>query len=91
MSDRYMKKQLQSHPLGIAQKILIEQLNKYNIPIIFAPREFQSSNICSNCGVYKDIKSYKNFYCSNCNISIDRDINAAINLKKWYLSNYSNS
>ena len=85
MSDSYMKRQLQHHPLGIAQRILAEQCFKYGIPVVYAPRAFQSSNYCSNCGTYQNIKSNKVFICPICGMSMNRDTNAAINLRNWYI------
>lgn len=87
MSDHFVAKNLRFHPLGVSQKILAQQAFKYDIPVYFAPNGFQSSNICSNCGAYKDIDRSKNFRCDVCGLTIDRDINAAINLKNWYIQN----
>ena len=84
MSYRFIADDLQFHPLGLYQRIIEEQAFKYNIPIIYAPDKFPSSNICSNCGFIIDIKSNKNFICPQCKLKINRDLNAAINLKKWY-------
>jgi putative transposase len=46
-----------------------------------------SSKVCSNCGsVKKDLKlSERTYVCSSCNSSMDRDINAAINIKNFGL------
>ena len=54
------------------------------IPIVQADRFFASSKTCSNCGhKKKDLTLSDRYYqCSNCGISIDRDQNAAINLKQ---------
>lgn len=50
------------------------------INVIIADEHYPSSQICSNCGnihkVYKDI--YK---CPSCGIKLDRDLNAAYNLR----------
>lgn len=84
MSKHYIADDLMSNPLGIAQSILQNQCFKYNIPVIFAPAGFESSNFCSNCGAYKNIGANKTFVCDYCGERIDRDLNAAINLKLWY-------
>ena len=46
-----------------------------------------SSKVCSNCGsMKKDLKlSDRTYVCNNCNSSMDRDINAAINIKNFGL------
>lgn len=54
---------------------------QYNIPFYQVPENYPSSQICSNCGTIKNIGSNHIYYCNNCGIHIDRDINAAINLK----------
>lgn len=87
-SKHYIAKEITNAPFATDQRILMEQCNKYNIPVLFAPLHFESSNICSNCGFYKNIKCCRNFVCNNCGLIIDRDINAAINLKNWYIDNF---
>ena len=59
---------------------------KSNIEFVLADRYFASSKTCSACGTKKkDLKlKDRTYHCSNCDLVIDRDINAAINL-----SNYS--
>lgn len=51
--------------------------------IIKVDRFFPSSKIYSNCKTYKeDLKlSNRTYKCSNCNSKIDRDYNAAINIR----------
>lgn len=56
--------------------------NYYNIPFIQADPKYPSSQLCSNCGCRKKIFSQKVYRCKNCGIEIDRDLNAALNLKK---------
>ncbi|MYB66465.1 transposase [Candidatus Poribacteria bacterium] len=48
-----------------------------------ADQFFASSRTCSSCGHKKgDLKlSERTYHCSACGISIDRDVNAAINLR----------
>ncbi len=53
------------------------------IPIVQADTFFASSKTCSTCGHQKTdfTRSDRIYYCQRCGISIDRDVNAAINLK----------
>ena len=45
--------------------------------------EYLTSKTCSNCKVINDnLGSSKTFLCSSCNLCIDRDINASINIYK---------
>ena len=55
----------------------------HGIPVTEAEQFFASSKTCSSCGhKKKDLTlSERTYHCSECGISIDRDINAAINLK----------
>jgi putative transposase len=55
-----------------------------NIRLIEADRWYPSSKICSSCGYKKEKLSLSErvFVCEKCNTSIDRDYNAALNLKK---------
>jgi len=52
--------------------------------LTFVDRFFPSSKIFSNCGCKKEQLSLSErmFNCSDCGFQIDRDLNAAINLKK---------
>ena len=54
----------------------------YNSELIIADRWFPSSKTCSNCGTKKDKLSLSEriFNCESCGFTIDRDLNAAINL-----------
>ncbi len=69
---------------------LIEKFQYYDIEIRQANKFFASSKICSNCGnKLKELQLTDRIYhCPCCNINIDRDMNAAINLcnlnKKHY-------
>ena len=56
----------------------------YGGNIILADRFFPSSKTCSSCGYIKPLLklSERVFKCENCGVEIDRDYNAALNLKK---------
>jgi len=58
---------------------------KFNCNIIVADRFYPSSKMCSQCGnIKKDLKLSDRIYCCEvCGLEIDRDLNAAINLKKF--------
>lgn len=51
--------------------------------VIYAPRGFKSSQICSQCGTVNHIGSSKIYECSCCHTIIDRDLNAALNLRDF--------
>jgi putative transposase len=56
--------------------------------LIFADRWFPSSKICSGCGTVKEtlLLSDREYICEVCGMVIDRDLNAAINLKNYGLN-----
>lgn len=54
--------------------------------VIYADRDYPSSQICSHCGSRYEIGRDKIYHCPNCDFVIDRDLNAAINLKNFGLS-----
>ena len=52
------------------------------IELLVADRFYPSSKTCSQCGkVKKDLKLYDRIYKCDCGFTIDRDLNASINLK----------
>lgn len=55
------------------------------IEFVKADRWYSSSKTCSRCGCYKkDLKLSDRIYiCPECGLTIDRDFNAAINLKNY--------
>ena len=56
----------------------------YGRQVKFVDRFFPSSKTCSNCGIVKESLSLgeRTFKC-NCGFSLDRDINAAINIRNF--------
>ena len=55
-----------------------------NIPVIIADRFFPSSKLCSCCGtIKKDLKLSDRIYRCECGNVIDRDYQAALNLKRY--------
>jgi len=54
-----------------------------------APMFFPSSKTCSGCGnVRKELTlDERTYVCPECGLVIDRDYNAALNLRNWYITN----
>lgn len=61
---------------------------QYGSMLIFVDRFFPSSKMCSQCGHTKKELSLKErtFVCEKCGLTIDRDLNAAINIKSEGMS-----
>lgn len=53
------------------------------ISVIRADQYFPSSQICSNCGYRQNIGKRRTYECPNCGTTINRDLNAAINLANY--------
>ena len=65
-------------------RLLIEKANKYNVTIIKADKYYASTKKCSCCGNKKIMKiDDRTYKCDICNLIIDRDLNAAINLANY--------
>ena len=63
-------------------KIIEDKCDKYGINLIKADIKYPSTQICSNCGNRYHVGKSEVYHCPNCGFEIDRDINAAINLRK---------
>ena len=51
--------------------------------VIFAPDGYRSTKICSHCGGEYDVGESKIYHCPHCHTVIDRDENAATNLRNY--------
>ena len=68
-------------PFRRIRKIFENNCDKYGVPVIIAPKDYRSSQICSECGHEKHMGSQKIYVCHNCGARKNRDINAAFNLE----------
>lgn len=64
---------------------IVYKAEERSIPVIIADSTYPSSQICSSCGYRHKIYSNKLFICPNCGLRIDRDLNAAYNLRNLAL------
>ncbi|MEG3976196.1 transposase [Microcoleus sp. herbarium8] len=56
----------------------------YGARLVLVDRWFPSTKICSNCGNKKDMPLASRTYdCPACGVSIDRDLNASLNILNW--------
>jgi len=57
----------------------------YGSELIIVDRWFPSSKLCSNCGTKKESLSLseRTYQCDTCSFTLDRDLNASINLSRW--------
>ncbi|UZW14218.1 RNA-guided endonuclease TnpB family protein [Clostridium pasteurianum] len=82
MKNRHLAKSVSQQKFYEFRTKLISKAKQNDIEIRLADRFYASSKICSCCGyIKKDLKLSDRVYkCDNCNASIDRDLNASINL-----------
>ncbi len=83
LKNRKLSKALSDAALGGFLEKLETKAETLGIPIVQAPQFFASSKTCSSCGEKKEdlTLSDRTYHCSACGASIDRDVNAAINLR----------
>lgn len=57
----------------------------YHTDLVVVDRFFPSSKLCSKCGHKKEKLALdeRTYNCKNCGLSLDRDLNAALNLKAY--------
>ena len=84
MKNRHLSKAISNQKFYEFRTKLINKAKEKNIEIRIADRFYPSSKLCSCCGNIKhDLKLKDRIYkCNYCNLKIDRDYNASLNLMK---------
>lgn len=83
MKNRHLSKAIAEQCLYTFTNILAYKTKFYGIELVKADRWYPSSKTCSNCGnIKKDLKLSDRVYKCECGLTLDRDVNAAINLSK---------
>ena len=84
MKNRHLSKAIQQQGFYEFRRQIEYKSVWNNIPVIIADRIFPSSKLCSCCGAMKkDLKLSDRIYKCKCGNVIDRDYQAALNLKKY--------
>ena len=85
MKNRHLAKAVQEQNFYEFRRILDYKCRMNNIKLIVADRFFPSSKTCSCCGnVNRNLTlSDRTFICPECGFTIDRDLQAAINLANY--------
>lgn len=84
MKNRHLSKAVQQQCFGEFRQQIEYKSAWNNIPVIIADRFFPSSKLCSCCGnIKKDLKLSDRIYKCECGNMIDRDYQAALNLKRY--------
>lgn len=84
MKNKHLSKAVQQQCFGEFRRQIEYKSIWNNIPVIIADRFFPSSKLCSCCGaIKKDLKLSDRIYKCGCGNIIDRDYQAALNLKRY--------
>ena len=85
MKNRHLSKAIAQQSLHEFRRQLEYKCQWYGVELIKADRFYPSSKTCCKCGnIKKDLKLSDRVYkCSECSNTIDRDLQAAINLKNY--------
>ena len=82
MRNKHLAKDIANCSFYTIKEHLIKKAKERNIVVRLVDRFYPSSKTCSNCGSYKkDLKlSQRVYHCSDCQVKIDRDFNASLNI-----------
>lgn len=69
--------------MGTLREFIKNKCEQQDIPVIYADDNYPSTKRCSKCGMIHDVHEEKIYECPNCGLVIDRDLNAAINLREY--------
>ena len=84
MKNRHLSKAVQQQGFYEFRRQIEYKSAWNNIPVIIADSFFPSSKLCSCCGnIKKDLKLSDRIYKCECGNVIDRDYQAALNLKRY--------
>ena len=84
MRNKHLAKDIANCSFYTIKEHLIRKAKERNIVVRLVDRFYPSSKACSNCGSYKkDLKlSQRVYHCNSCQVKIDRDFNASLNIAK---------
>lgn len=86
--NRHLALSISDAGLGEFRRQLTYKSEWYGSLLIIADRFYPSSKLCSGCGTIKDTLalSERQYECEVCGLSLDRDENAASNLRRLGLA-----
>ena len=87
MKNKHLSKAIQEQGFYEFRRQMEYKCKWNGIEFVLANRFFPSSKMCSSCGsVNKSLKLSDRTYNCDCGLSIDRDLNASINLSNYKLA-----
>ena len=83
LKNRYLAHDISNCAFYTIRDSLIRKAHENEIEVRLVDRYYPSSKTCSNCGcINHELKlSNRVFNCKHCGLSLDRDLNASINLR----------
>jgi putative transposase len=86
--NRHLALSVSDAGMGELRRQLAYKREWYGSTLVIADRWFPSSKLCSGCGTIKDALNLNErvYECDVCALSIDRDENAAVNLRRLGLA-----
>jgi len=83
--NRHLARSISDAAMGDLSRQLLYKARWHGVEVRVADRFFPSSKTCSGCGeVRNDLALSTRIYsCEICDLVIDRDLNAAVNLARW--------
>ena len=87
MKNKHLSKAISKQCFYEFRRQLEYKCKLRGIELVVADRFYSSSKTCSQCGeIKKDLKLKDRIYNCSCGLSIDRDLNASINLSRYKLA-----
>lgn len=85
LKNKHLSRAIQQQEFYKFRQYITYKCKAYGSRLVVADRFYPSSKKCSNCGVVKKFLSLseRTYICPECGQIIDRDLNAAINLKNY--------
>lgn len=85
LGNRRLARVISDASFGELRRQLVYKAAWYGTELVIADRWFPSSKTCSGCGNFKaDLTlADRAYHCDACDLFIDRDLNAAINLARY--------
>ena len=82
MRNKHLAKDVANCSFYTIKEHLVRKAKERNIIVRLVDRFYPSSKTCSNCGSYKkNLKlSQRVYHCNSCQVKIDRDFNASLNV-----------
>ena len=82
MKNKYLVKDIVNCSFYTIREQIIRKATERHIAVRLVDRFYPSSKTCSNCGSYNaDLKlGQRVFHCKHCQVKIDRDFNASLNI-----------